>query len=760
MKIQVDSSPQIFTPAFIQEPYDRLSNKTDIPWGFHTILIVPKNNESMLSLEALKEQSRLVSFLQNNFDVETISAVDVLNKEIEQKYNRSIEDVRDDEALGEIMYDLFASSPKDFESAAGSMLAADYSISSLEKRYLLDWFFPLFSFFDFGKSEPPHTNLTIIDLVLKNRSMGKAERKQLSITIRESVDRQDFTYIRPIHYSYFLLAADIDGKIASDAALLGMLTLISMTVLLFLGFRRLYFVFIPLFITAIVVVLTFSTAVILDIKITCLSTFVVALIAGVGVDGSIHIMKRFLEERKKSGQGKAIRLTMSSILPALFLASFTTIAAFLANIILPSPLALNSFAIVVVMGMGYAFLVECLLTPALLSLRDQKPASGDVRIVREAMNWVFEVSVRYTYVIIAILLIALLLSLYNLGKIETNVSGDMFVPEGVPSKEAIRIRDSYTSEYASQFVMIEGDVKRPEVLAALDRLEENVQDDEMLEKAGEQVVFESVNTLMRQANISENINPKVAYDRLYQNNATADPINKLTFADKAKVFLPRNGGDYDTILVVVRTVGGKADFIMEAYDELMEDVRQSGLGDIPGVSVELVGNSFWSGRTELYLRKVQIISAVLMFLFTLVSLLLTYRKLVLSVLVSLQILLASFFSLGLMPLFNMPLTWLNATVIALIIGLGVDYSIYLAERYREELKNNKDRKEAARIALEETGNSLWLDAATTIAAFGIISFSFLPMAQSFGMLTAISIFLVFLITIFLLPPLLIRFVKD
>jgi len=733
-------------------------NKTDVPWGFHTILVVPKNNGSMLSLEALKDQSRLVKFLRNNFDVETVSAIDVLNKEIEQKYGRSIEDVRDDEALGEIMYDLFASSPEDFKSAAGSMLAADYNISPMEKRYLLDRFIPFFGLFGLNKAEPPHTDLTIIDVVLKNRSMGDAERKQLSISIREEVEKQNFSQIRPVHYSLFLVGKDIDGKISGDASMLGGLTLISMLVLLFLGFRRMFFVFTPILLTLIVVILTFGTAVLLGLKIAILHPFVIALIAGVGVDGSIHIMKRFLEERKKSGQGKAVRLTMSAMLPAVFLASFTTIAAFLANIILPSPLALSSFAMVVVMGMGYAFLVECLLTPALLSLKDQKPASADTKSIRKVMNWVFEASMRYTYVIISILVIALLLSLYSLDKIERNISPDMFVPEGVPSKEAIRISDSYTSKYVSQFIMIEGDVTRPEVLAALDSLEENAQDDEMLEKIGDRVMFESVNTLLRQADISENITPKAAYDKLYQNNATADMISKMTFADKARVFIP--GNDYDTILVLVRTRGDRTESISQAYDELKEDVKVSGLEGIPGITVELGGKSFLATRSELYLRELQIVSSILMFLFTFVSLILTYRKLVLSILVSLQILLASFLSLGLMPLLNMPLTWLNATVIALIIGLGVDYSIYLAERYREELKNNKDRKEAARIALEETGASLWLDAATTIAAFGIISFSFLPMAQSFGMLTAISIFLVFLITIFLLPPLLIRFVKD
>jgi predicted RND superfamily exporter protein len=140
-------------------------------------------------------------------------------------------------------------------------------------------------------------------------------------------------------------------------------------------------------------------------------------------------------------------------------------------------------------------------------------------------------------------------------------------------------------------------------------------------------------------------------------------------------------------------------------------------------------------------------------------LLLIYRKLALSIIVSTPILLGSAFSLGLMPLLGIPLTWLSATVIPLIIGLGVDYSIYLAQRYREELKNHAAR-EAARIALEQTGEGNWLAAATTTIGFMIISFSFLPMAKSFGLLTAISIMLTFLVTIFLLPGLLVRFVRK
>ncbi|MBW3000090.1 MMPL family transporter, partial [Candidatus Woesearchaeota archaeon] len=462
--------------------------------------------------------------------------------------------------------------------------------------------------------------------------------------------------------------------------------------------------------------------------------------------------------RIKNNFSKSLRTTLKSMTPALFLTFITTAAAFTAQIIIPSTPALFSFALVVIIGVTYSFLLVCLLWPALTAVKSHYPALSIGHTTRKIMNQVFNISMKHSKIIIALLIALLLISIYNLGRIETNISADMFVPEGVPTKETVKVRDLYASRYGIQFILIEGKILQPEILPALDRLEENMQDNEFFGRVDNRVIFESANTLLREANISNTTNLKKAYDELYENKEIADPIAKLTFADKAKIIIHKNASDYDTMLATFMTTYSDTEEVEQAYNELVKDIEQSGLNNIQGINVEITGVAFSVARSELFIRKIQLVSSSLMLVFTFLILLLIYRKLSMSMIVSIPILLGSFFSLGLMPILKIPLTWLNATIIPIVIGLGVDYGIYLTQRYREELKKHSSR-EAARIALEQTGEGNWLAAASTAVGFVIISFSVLPMAKSFGILTAISIALTFLTTIFLLPPLLVKFVK-
>jgi hydrophobe/amphiphile efflux-3 (HAE3) family protein len=717
-----------------------------------------KNNESVLSLNALKEQLELINFLHENFDVETTSVVELIEKEL-KKYNKSIKDIKTEEELGNAMYYMFRKSPEDFKKAVQLFLARDYNITEMEKLHTVQEFYPIvsvYTFFNPINVKLPYTIITRFGIKNKNAT---GEEEQLSILIRESVDNLSMEHIRVMHYSYFLVAYDFDQKLGGNTALIVVLTIISMSAIIFISFRRLYFVFIPFSIMTVAVIWTFGTAVLLNIKINALHTFVIALLVGVALDDPLHITKRFVEQRKKHNFSKSVKTTISSMMGAVFLTSLTTAAAFTAQIMLPSPPAILSFAIVVIIGVTYSFLLVCLLWPTLTLLKSHPPILNTGRIVRKTMNIVYNIGTRHSKIIIILLLAAFLISIYSISSIETNVSSDMYVPEGVPTKELIRLDAIYSNPYAIQYVFIEGNILQPEIITALDRLEENMQDSELFEKIDNKTKFESANTLLRQAGISNTTDLKKTYDELYENNAIADPVGKMTIADKANLIIHKDGGNYTSMVATFHSKYGKTDELKQAYDAVIEDVKQSGLNDIQGISIEVTGVSFITAQSEFFIRKVQLVSSILMFIFTFIILLIIYRKLGLSMIVSIPILFGSFFSLGLMNLLKIPLTWLSITVIPLIIGLGVDYSIHLAERYKEELKKHST-KEAARIALEQTGEGNWLAAASTAVGFLIISLSVMPMAKSFGILTAISIVLTFLTTIFVLPALLVKFVKK
>ncbi|MBW2997103.1 MMPL family transporter [Candidatus Woesearchaeota archaeon] len=760
-KIKAESSIDILRSKEIIEPLERLRSTQDLPFLYMSI--IGNNNESMISLEALKEQLKVVEFLQSNFKVKTQSVAELVDAEIMDKYNKSIADMESEEELSETLIDLFKESPEDFESAAQRTLSKDYDANQVGKAIYwqtISEIIPFAGFFVKQDIDAPHTKMTIIYVTMENKSADEDELEQAAINIRESVDALDLKHLKIGFVSDKLIMYDLDQLVSGNTAFLAVLTVLAMSFLIFLSFRRLHFVFTPLVIMIVATVWTFGTAQLISVKIHFFHTFVIPLLVGIALDAPLHLTKRFLEQRKKDSFDHSLKVTVRSMLPALFLTFITTAAAFSAQLVLPSIPALVSFALVVIIGVTYSFLLVFLLWPALMVIKSHSPIQSSGRIVMKTMAWVFDKGSKHSKMIMTCIMAALILSVYGATRIETNTNIYDMLPDGVPSKEAILISDSYAALYNTEFVLIEGDVLQPEIIEALDRLEQNIQDNTNFQRIGRKVKFESINTLLRDANTSDYSDLKKAFDNLHENTAMADPVAKQTFADKARLTIQKEDGTYKIIIVTVWPGTETYEMVKQVYDQLMVDIEQSGLNDIKGIDIKVTGTAFANEQTESLLRKIQRTSSILMFIFTFLVLLIIYRRFSTSLIVSVPILIGAMFSLGLMPLLDIPLNSLNTSVIPLIIGLGVDYSIYLTARYKEELKRNRNRKEAARTALIQTGEGNWIAALSTTVGFVIISFSFLPMARTFGVLTSLSIMLTFLVTIFLLPTLLVRFVKE
>jgi predicted RND superfamily exporter protein len=335
--IETDSSMELLRSKEIREPLEKLKSIHDIPFVF--MCIIGKNNESMLSLEALKEQLEVAEFIQGNFDVKTKSVAELIDQELKENYNKSIADIESEEELSEALIGLFKESPKDFEKAAQRTLSKDYDARQIGN--IIYWqtitdIIPFAGFFVRKDIEAPHTRMALLYSAIENKSASEDEKAQIAIKIREAVDSLDLKHIRVLSVSEKLVMHDLDQMISSSTALLAVLTVLAMSFLIFLSFRRIHFVSTPLVIMTVATVWTFGTAQLIGLKIHFFHTFVIPLLVGIALDAPLHITKRFLEQRKKDSFDHSLKMTIRSMLPALFLTFITTAAAFSAQLFLPS----------------------------------------------------------------------------------------------------------------------------------------------------------------------------------------------------------------------------------------------------------------------------------------------------------------------------------------------------------------------------------------------------------------------------------------
>ena len=91
---------------------------------------------------------------------------------------------------------------------------------------------------------------------------------------------------------------------------------------------------------------------------------------------------------------------------------------------------------------------------------------------------------------------------------------------------------------------------------------------------------------------------------------------------------------------------------------------------------------------------------------------------------------------------------------ALIVGLGIDFTVHIIQRFREEVETGKGTEEAIEVVILNVGKALISATVTTSGAFFIIGMSVMPILARFGFLTAIVLIFSFVAAIVVLPPIL------
>jgi predicted RND superfamily exporter protein len=104
--------------------------------------------------------------------------------------------------------------------------------------------------------------------------------------------------------------------------------------------------------------------------------------------------------------------------------------------------------------------------------------------------------------------------------------------------------------------------------------------------------------------------------------------------------------------------------------------------------------------------------------------------------------------LGAMVLARIQMNFMNIFVTTMIIGIGVDYALYVLHRYRETAGASPREVECG---LVETGNAVVMASLATIIGFGSITFSSYPGLRTTGEVAILGAFCACFVTITLLP---------
>jgi len=234
-----------------------------------------------------------------------------------------------------------------------------------------------------------------------------------------------------------------------------------------------------------------------------------------------------------------------------------------------------------------------------------------------------------------------------------------------------------------------------------------------------------------------------------------EELKKLLQNPKVREYLKHyiNYDDRMILMFVTTDLTNNDPALIRYYNKVKQIVYQSGVPS--GVDVKITGAPAIQQTLAKLIQRdqkvTQWVSTVLVFLATV----LTFRSLLAAIIPILIVTVANIWLQGWMGFFNIPLSTLAAGVAALVIGIGIDYSIHFMSRFKYERRKIKSIVEAVEEATKNTGTSLIITAIATIGAFLAFNVGKMPEMGKFGNLMALGILFSLILTLTLLPILLI-----
>jgi predicted RND superfamily exporter protein len=108
-------------------------------------------------------------------------------------------------------------------------------------------------------------------------------------------------------------------------------------------------------------------------------------------------------------------------------------------------------------------------------------------------------------------------------------------------------------------------------------------------------------------------------------------------------------------------------------------------------------------------------------------------------------------TMGTLGWLGIPLSVATVGLSSMILGLGVEYGVFVLARYNEERDKNISQLDSMKTTVHAIGTAVIGSGLTTIVGFGVLSFASIPMMQHLGQTLALGIAYCLLAALFVNP---------
>jgi uncharacterized protein len=564
-------------------------------------------------------------------------------------------------------------------------------------------------------------------------------------------------------------------QIASNMMLLFPLAILVIFALLFLTFRSLRSLFIPVSVVVGSSVIAVGLMTIFGKPFSMSTSIMPIIVASLSVASSIHIIRQYYYVLATKGlrDPKAIVLDVMSIVNIpMFYAAVTTMAGFLA--LTTSGIgSVSTLAVFTAVGILGGFLLSVTYIPALLSLmpvpETARIEASDGKLKRPFLALGRLVSGK-PFASAGLVLACVALAAIAIPRINTDSNSiNSFSP-----KDPIRLADTMINrDFAGSYpltIVLQGEpgsMAEPSVLKAIEELEKHAAT--LPHVGGTQSLVSAVKRLNKVMHGGDE-----AYFRI-PNETESETVDDFEGDRKIQVREDRKGRELvESFLSLVelqspealknsitedRSVSQMVIFLDTGSNKALRGIEASIQDFLKGrfASLPVKVEARATGLPILYLAindmilHSQISSLIIAFALVFLLCALQFKSALAGLLCSVPLVGTVLLNFGIMGWFGITLDIQTMLISSIVIGVGVDYAIHFL--YRTGVYSNEEKDLAATIVrtMESEGVSIFYNAAAVAVGFLVLTLSASSSIRSMGFLIAFNMFSSALIAILLLP---------
>jgi predicted RND superfamily exporter protein len=584
-------------------------------------------------------------------------------------------------------------------------------------------------------------DIYLLNMVL-NGSIESAEQRSVIFdglydTLDKVQDSDPIYSDLEIGFTGSLAVMDYEGDrmAMNDVVMTFIITFILILVLLFISFRSISIpamALVPLFFG---IIITAGATVLIYGAMSMVAAFFAVLLLGLGIDFSIHLLTRFMEDIEEFNDvNKAFENTSRNTGKAIILGTLTTATAFGA-LLFSKTGGMHQMGAILAIGLIVTVICVFFVLPALVTIRLRHGKLKNKLVKQAKFEMLAEVgstTKKYAAVFIVILIVLGVVMVYESQDITINDDLHELEPTTVPSYEQLeKVKKNF--DYTEDYLLC--------IANSYTELEATV---EGFRAIPEIMVVESVLDLLPQ---NQSTKLSIFAQSKLQNPALDDVswlnVEEMTYHDLPvnirKNWVYENPDGTETFLIRVK-----------AWGNVWEDgYRERLMAEMNEVNPVVVGRAV--AMPELVRLITEDVINVSMFA-AIPIVLIVYvgfqkRTPVYALLAGVPVLIGVGSVIAFGKFLGIDLNMISIMMIPLVIGIGIDDGIHILHRYKEEGKGSIPK------TVQTTGKAIFLTTATTCLAFSSFLVAEHPGMRPMGGVPVLGLILAFIAAIVFLPAL-------